>query len=617
MGRVVRSRVRSMIVSRLEISGFRGIRDGLFDFQSFTALFGANNCGKTTITEALALVLGRDRLVRPLTEHDFYGSTPAEADRIKIVASITGFAGDDPDAYTDWFRWGRATQKWQDAETGEIKPENSKANDRLACQIGFVARFDHESLETVAVRYFYDAEVDPFEEDAPIVIVPVELIRQIGFFLVPASRTWDRTISFGSELFRRVVSYVGGKPAAAVLAERGRLRNPPEPLEEDDNLCELVSKINADIRALFGRPNDLKLRVTSTDSDGILEAIVPHFSAGAGVPIPSRRHGSGLISFQVLILLMRFGRTRVALGDGFMMVIEEPELHVPPPLQRKLLRMFQSMATQTIVTTHSPTVASVPDAHEIYLVVNSSGSASSRPLSKTSLAVDAVSPVRGLLLSDRDATVTALMHQTVLIPEGKTDANWLRLFVKILELSADANDEGALQFAHEIGIIPTREARCTEVFVHLQPIHPHVVCLFDGDGSGDNYTAACCRLPAAPRIIVRWPVGWAIENVVAWIIAVDPAILHNADLAASGVPADIAQFSAAFAGALKSDEIVHAQIADAIMTSAASRRRVAHILKVLGGLAAGRQIDVDHATAAAHRNGRTTVWTVNHAIRGI
>jgi predicted ATP-dependent endonuclease of OLD family len=40
-----------MIVSRLEIAGFRGIHFGDLRFDSFTTLFGANNCGKTTITE--------------------------------------------------------------------------------------------------------------------------------------------------------------------------------------------------------------------------------------------------------------------------------------------------------------------------------------------------------------------------------------------------------------------------------------------------------------------------------------------------------------------------------------------------------------------------------------
>src|SRR5271170_4213181 len=85
------------------------------------------------------------------------------------------------------------------------------------------------------------------------------------------------------------------------------------------------------------------------------------------------RHGSGLVSLQTLILLMRFGHMRVERDEGFMMVIEEPELHVPPPLQRKLLHLMQAMATQTIVTTHSPIVASIPEPHEISLVVNTQG----------------------------------------------------------------------------------------------------------------------------------------------------------------------------------------------------------------------------------------------------
>ena len=51
-------------------------------------------------------------------------------------------------------------------------------------------------------------------------------------------------ISRGSELFRRTVAYVGGKPAEAVLQERDRLRNPDAPLDEDDKLSDLVGKVN-------------------------------------------------------------------------------------------------------------------------------------------------------------------------------------------------------------------------------------------------------------------------------------------------------------------------------------------------------------------------------------
>jgi putative ATP-dependent endonuclease of the OLD family len=606
-----------MIISKLEIDGFRGIRNGEIYFTRFTTLIGANNCGKTTIAEALALVLGRDRLVRTLTEHDFTGSTPSEADRIHVVASITGFEPNDPANHIDWFRWGRGTIKWFDVDTGAVKPDKSKDTDLVTCQIAFAARFDHESLEAVTIRYFYDAGIDPFADDAAIETVPAELIRKIGFFLVPASRTWDRTISFGSELFRRVVSYVGGKPAAAVLAERTRLRTPQNPLEADDNLSELVSKINADIAALLGRPTQLKLRLTTTDSEGILESVFPHFAEGDDVPLPSRRHGSGLISLQTLILLMRFGQLRVGAGDGFMMVIEEPELHVPPPLQRKLLRMMQTMATQTIVTTHSPTVASIPAPHEIQMVANSGGTLSANPLAKTPLAADAKNPIRSLLLSNRDTTIYALMHPAVLVPEGRLDAAWLRQLVKALELgSSDYGDLG-LSFAHEVGTIATADARAREVYEHLRDIHPAVFCLFDGDMQGNDYTTGVCQSNPPPRLVVRWPAGWTMESVVGWIVDADPAVLTGADMIAAGVPQTSADLVAALGANLKTDEIVHGAIADALVSSARCQRRIGYLMQFVSDVAMGRMPAPGHGAAANHANGITTIWTFNHAIPGI
>jgi hypothetical protein len=222
---------------------------------------------------------------------------------------------------------------------------------------------------------------------------------------------------------------------------------PQNPLETDAHLSELVDNINTDIAALLGRATQLKLRITTTDSEGILESVIPHFAVSKDVLLPSRRQGSGLISLQTLILLMRFGQLRVAAGDGFMMVIEEPELHVPPPLQRKLLRMMQTLATQTIVTTHSPTVASIPHPHEIQMVANSRGRLSAKPLAKAPLEADAQNPIRSLLLSNRDATIYALMHPTVLVPEGRLDAAWLRQLVKVLELGSSNHLDPGLSFA--------------------------------------------------------------------------------------------------------------------------------------------------------------------------
>lgn len=609
-----------MQIIELEIKNFRGIRAGRIRFGAFTVLIGANNSGKTTITEALALLLGRDRLVRSLTEHDFFGSTPQPQDRIIIIATVTGFTPDNPERHHDWFRMGRAVAKWWDPASGLLNPIKGSEADKLACQIAFAARFDRETLEVETARYFYDdANLDdPFNEESSVTPVPIALIKELGFFLVPASRTWDRMISFSSELFRRAVSYAGGNPAATVLDERDRLRAPDRPLERDPKLEALVGRVNADIARLFGRPAQLKLRLTTTDSEGVLDAVVPHFVEGDAVPLPSRRHGSGLISMQTLILLMRFGSLRIANNEAFLMAIEEPELHVPPPLQRKLLHLMQSLATQTIITTHSPTVAAVPEPHQLVLIVNRGGMLQAKPLLGSPLAHNASNPERSLFLSDREAAVSAIMHPCVLIPEGKTDATWLRLLARITDLLAP-NPEPAVtpSFTHEVGVIPTKDARIADTFRHLHGVHPSLTCLVDGDQTGRDYIAQLCRLTAPPRAVIRWPDDWSMEHVIAWLVTADPTILATDDLASASVPVTIPEFRQALSSSLKTNEIVHALIADAMSHSPAIMRRVSHVLTVLGTVAADRPPPENAVSRELSAAGQTAIWTFNDAFSGI
>lgn len=53
-----------MRVTRLSIENFRGIAKAELYFSGHTLLIGGNNVGKSTICEALDLVLGPDRLSR-------------------------------------------------------------------------------------------------------------------------------------------------------------------------------------------------------------------------------------------------------------------------------------------------------------------------------------------------------------------------------------------------------------------------------------------------------------------------------------------------------------------------------------------------------------------------
>lgn len=606
-----------MKIVKLEIEGFRGINSGTVKFGDFTILIGANNSGKTTVTEALALLLGRDRLIRNLTEHDFFGSKPVAASRLKIVATVAGFAPNDPDHHHDWFRQGRGVEKWYDPASGTLHAAPSAQASQLCCQIAFCARFDHTTLEAETIRYFCDDHIgdDPFSEESGAVPIPAILIRELGLFLVPANRTWDRMMSFGSELFRRTVAYVGGNPAEAVLAERDRLRAPEMPLEQDPKLVPLISEVNADLIKLFGRPIDLSLRITTTDSDGVLDAVIPHFQELDRPPLPGRRHGNGLISFQTLILLMRFGQLRKQRGDNFVMLIEEPELHVPPPQQRKLLHYLKRMATQTIITSHSPTVAAVAAPHQVVLVTNNAGALNANPLLAAPIDPLANAVQRSLFMTERGATVAALMHPSMLVPEGKLDTAWLRLMGRVADLTEGEAEDGGATFTHEVGLIPTKDARIVETYNYLSDVHPSITCMVDGDNSGNDYRNALAGRGAAR--VIQWPANWTIEDVVVWVCEGDASVTDDPDLIPFALPPITDLANHLKSPGVKSDEILHSSLADAIVSKPNCARRVRHLLATIASIATLKPPAVGAATHQIHANGVTNIWTFNNAFPGI
>ena len=71
-----------MRVVRLQIDRFRGVKLAALDFTGHTLFVGPNNVGKSTICEALDLVLGPDRLSRfpAIEEFDFYNSEYLDAE---------------------------------------------------------------------------------------------------------------------------------------------------------------------------------------------------------------------------------------------------------------------------------------------------------------------------------------------------------------------------------------------------------------------------------------------------------------------------------------------------------------------------------------------------------
>lgn len=506
----------------LSIDGFRGIQHSNIRFNDHTVIIGANGSGKSTIIDALSLVFGRTRLVRDLTEHDFHGSCPQATSRIRIVATLGGFSGNDPDRHGAWFREGRAVPKWWNPRDGEARTEPGSAGDKLCAQLGFAARFDLEDLGVDQIRYFHDDDVitDPFQEEA-IQQIPNRLLDDIGYYVLPVRRTWEAATSFTSELFRKAVTKVGGIPAQTVLAERDRLRQPRPPLESDAGLLPLVQRVNEQLGQLLPRSPQFQLRVTSTDSDSLLRGLVPHYQIGDSVALPVGRHGTGLLSLQTFILLLEIGRERLHQGRPFILAMEEPELHVPPGLQRQLVAQAASVATQTICTSHSPQVAAFYPATSVQILEQRAEELVATPMLAHPLGREASNAERKLYHDDRPRVVEAMMHTCVLVPEGRSDYEWFRVLSDALETADRAWTVPRPQvppFGSVVGVVPTHESAVINTYERLRRTRAGLVPFVDGDDEGNTKVDQLGATNPRPEIILQWPDGWSVEDAIGWIL---------------------------------------------------------------------------------------------------
>ena len=582
-----------MRVAILDIQNFRGIRAGSVHFKDHPVLIGANNTGKTTVIEALTLLLGRERMIRELTEHDFYGSDPQPADRIKLIATITDFPSEDPYQNTDWFRDGRGVPKWLDEANGTISAVRTEEASKLCCQIGAQAYFDRDSLSVEMVRYFHDHDspMDPFADDSPVG-VPPRLIKEIGFYLVRASRTWDKVFTWGSELFRRTLQVAAAQPSEAILAERDRLRRPEAPIENDDRISPLIQNVNAELARCIPNAPHVQLRVTSTDSRSLLDSVAAHFAVVGGLGVPAARQGSGLVSLQGLLLLLELGRGRAAEGEGFLMALEEPELHLPPAGQQQLVQRVQALSTQTFITTHSPLIAAVSDPTSVLILRNVDGHLSALPFLSEPLLPNAQNWKRKFFQQSRVDVLSALMHPCVLVPEGRADFLLLKTVLRPLMLSEGWSTSMPSMFGLEVGVVPTEDAKVVETFQLLSATHNKVCCLVDGDRDGKRYISSLLAEPTAPSSVIRWADDEMIEDAIGWILAADEDdVVGRLTELTEVTPSTVSDIVTHLKNK-KVDVICYESVADAIVNSPLCRARAAELFSCLAMACAG--------TASAH-----------------
>ena len=151
-----------MRIVGLTIENFRGIKSADLHFPLQGVLVGDNNSGKSTVLEAMDLVLGPDRLSRrpPINEHDFYCGQylsrteegEPEAIQIRIRVTLSDLSDEQVRRFRDNIEW------WSTKEKKLLDgPPASSTDDEgveAALRVDFTGWYDAEEDDFFGETYF-------------------------------------------------------------------------------------------------------------------------------------------------------------------------------------------------------------------------------------------------------------------------------------------------------------------------------------------------------------------------------------------------------------------------------------------------------------------------------
>jgi putative ATP-dependent endonuclease of the OLD family len=424
-----------MKVVRLCISNFRGIKSAELLFDGHTLMVGTNNVGKSTICEALDLVLGPDRLNRfpPIDEFDFYNAEylapPAEegAEPTPIPLRIETVLI-EPSAEVD-AKCGGNIEFWHIAEQRLLGPgEADAANppDVVPClRLETVGKYDPEEDEFEARTFFSRSPDAAVGELTP---VPKHIKRLFGFLYLRTLRTGSRALSLERGSLLDIILRTKGVRTSLWENTIGRLRG----LDIEADAAEIAPVLRsvearlARYIALESPGNATKLHVSELTREHLRKTMTFFLTLSSDQSyVPFAHAGTGTINTLVLALLSFIADLK---PETVIFAMEEPEIAVPPHTQRRIAEYLLTKTTQAFVTSHSPFVIEKFEPSKTLLLARDGGVVTSRK----------VSDATGLKDNDykrfsRSGLSECMLGRAAIVVEGVTEFHALPIVARRME----------------------------------------------------------------------------------------------------------------------------------------------------------------------------------------
>lgn len=429
-----------MRVARLKITNYKGIKSSDLFFDGHTLLIGMNNVGKSTVCEALELVLGLDRLKRfpPVEEFDFHNSEyldrtaePPVPNPIEIEVVMTHLSEELAKKCFD------RLERWHLAEKRVLgEGEAALVDDEAVTEclrIKALASYNQDEDEFEAKSVFCGG---PVHADGSAYEVPRHIRQLFGFFYLRALRTGSRALSLERGSLLDVILQRQNIRTGIWENAIQQLRDLAPPIDAgaidlEPVLDNIEKRLARYIPLNTGGSRATQLFVSQLRREHLRKTISFFLrTAEDQTPVPFEEAGTGTLNTLVLALLSFIAELK---KDNVVFAMEEPEIALPPHTQRRIAAYLLEKSTQCFVTSHSPYVIERFEPEQIQILRRSNEAV----VTGTALVVGATLKGKTYRKHARRGLSEAMLGRAAIVCEGITEKDI------VLAVAAKLEDSGS------------------------------------------------------------------------------------------------------------------------------------------------------------------------------
>lgn len=424
-----------MKIRKVEIKNFRGLRHVVLEPTPMTVIIGENGSGKSNLLHALRLLFDPAwrHLTADLDVSDINAAAVEAGENYFEVKVEVGDLAGHPDLRAV-FMESLATDA---------------AGDEYVTIKGTFSADDAGELvwgTTVLPPPGSRAQARPFT---------ARMGRMLPLLYLDPVRDAQREgrVVRGSMLSR----LLGDIDISPVEDDLGQLLDQAnKKLASAPDIQAIQTKLAAHAKAMLpGGRATVELSLSGHETGDLLRTVQVVLGTQPGQPsLPIRRHGTGL---QNLILIAMYRHLRDAHEGVYpTLAIEEPEAHLHPHAQRRLLQELKSVGGATLMTTHSPSIASNADPRNIARLQRAgAGTSTLHQLGPGVLSDADASDFEKLIRNGRSDVFFA---RAALVVEGRSEALALAAFAAALGLDLDRDgvsilDAGGNAYGYVLNIL--------------------------------------------------------------------------------------------------------------------------------------------------------------------